>query len=169
MNIVSTAELGQNVDLAQLNKQEWGRYDLDIYPAGYIKDGLMLGQVTVFQTGKMISVGASSIKASRNNLNHAKDLLQSAGLIDDVKIKPKIRNIVASADLERPIDLAKFVRLSSNVIYEPEQFPGAIMKSKAESTSFLIFASGKAVVAGAKTPAEVRIALHNLEKTTADY
>ena len=163
MNIVATAELGQSVDLGQLNKYDWGRYDLDVYPAGYLKDGWMMGQVTVFHTGKMISVGANSIRSSLNNLGHARDLLLSAELIENIRIRPKIRNIVASVDLGGPLDLHGLVRGSSNTIYEPEQFPGVIMKSKGESISFLIFASGKAVVAGARTLTELRMALHKLE------
>ena len=167
MNVVSTAELGQQVDLGLLNKHAWGRYDLDIYPAGYLKDGWMLGQVTVFHTGKMISVGANSIKSSLNNLDRAMVLLLSAKLIESVKIKPKVRNIVASVDLEGPLDLHALVRSSPRAIYEPEQFPGVIMKSKGESISFLIFASGKAVVAGAKTLAELRFALRRLKEMTS--
>jgi transcription initiation factor TFIID TATA-box-binding protein len=158
VNVVATAELHQSIDLRQLNKHDWGLYDLDIYPAGYVRDGLILGKVSVFHTGKLISVGAASIKASFNNLEHAKDLLVSAGIIEDEKINPRVRNIVGSVDLEHPVDLPNLVKRIPSIIYEPEQFPGAMIKSRGESISLLIFASGKVVIAGARSLKELKMA-----------
>jgi transcription initiation factor TFIID TATA-box-binding protein len=164
VNVVSTADLQQYVDLSRLNKQSWGRYDLEFYPAGYIKDGWMQGKVTVFHTGKLISVGASSIRASLNSLNHAKGLLISAAIVEDVKLKPQVRNIVATVSLGHVLNLENLANQVRSMIYEPEVFPGGIIRSKGESTSFLIFASGKAVIAGAKSLAELRLAYQKLEE-----
>ena len=164
VNVVATADLLQPVDLKLFNANRWGIYDLDIYPAGYVRDGLIQGRVVVFHSGKMISAGASSIRSAFGNLTHAKRLLTDAGIAGDVKLSPRVRNIVASLDIGHTLDLARVVRSSPDVIYEPEQFPGAMLKTKGESISFLVFSSGKVVIAGAKTMAELKSAAKRIEE-----
>ena len=165
VNVVSTADLRQYVDLSALNRYDWGLYDLDIYPAGYIKDSLIQGKVTVFSSGKLISVGANSTKASFSNLNHARRLLESGGIVQKVILRPAVRNIVASVDVGHRIDLHGLVKRIQNVVYEPEQFPGAMVKSKGESPSLIIFASGKVVIAGTKSLPELKMVLNNLSNS----
>lgn len=164
VNVVSTADLGQNVDLKSLNNQSWGLYDLDIYPAGYVKDGDIQGRVTVFHTGKLISVGAKSVPVSFYNLVHAKNLLISAGMTTEVSLKPLVRNMVAVLKFGRGLDISSLVRRVPNIIYEPDQFPGAMIKSRGESTTFLLFGTGKVVVAGVKSVVELEGAIRKLEK-----
>jgi transcription initiation factor TFIID TATA-box-binding protein len=166
VNVVSTADLKQSVDLAKLNKQRWGIYDLDIYPAGYIKDGDIQGKVIIFHSGKLISTGSNTIRASFHDLTHAKTLLLSVGMIEDVKLNPLVRNIVSTTSLNHKVDLFRLVREIPNVLYEPEQFPGLIYRPKSGSISILIFASGKAVIAGAKSEGEVSAANRRLQEMT---
>ncbi len=97
-------------------------YDLDIYPAGYVKDGSIRGKVTIFHTGKLISVGANNILLSFHNLDHAKELLVSAEMVGDIRLKPQVRNIVATADVGHEVDLPKLARRVPNTMYEPDQF-----------------------------------------------
>jgi transcription initiation factor TFIID TATA-box-binding protein len=160
---VSTADLNQSVELKLLNKQSWGLYDLDIYPAGYIKDGTMRGKVTIFHTGKLISAGANNIHLSFFNLHRAKDLLMSASMVEDVNLHPQVRNIVATGDLNHKVDLLKLAVDVPYSIYEPEQFPGLMYRPKGHRFSSLIFASGKIVIAGAKTIAELSLAIKMIE------
>ena len=86
------------------------------------------------------------------------------------KTKPeiKIQNIVASADLERDIPLIKLAEALPNTEYNPEQFPGLVMRIKEPKTSALIFSSGKIVCTGAKSMQKVREAvkkiIQNIEK-----
>ena len=165
VNVVSTADLLQVVDLEKVNRQRWGRYDQEAYPAGYIRDGDIQGVVSVFQSGKLISVGGRSVSSSFYSLKHAKELLVKAGLIENVKIRPKLQNMVASGYLGTQIDLNRLAREVPYTIYEPEQFPGVILHSPGSSITTLAFASGRIVVAGAKSEVEIRQAggfVHNL-------
>ena len=157
-NIVSVADLQQEVNLSLLNRYDWGLYDLDIYPAGYIKDGMIQGKVIVFHSGKMISAGAKTIRASFYNLDHAKALMVGAQLIEDVKLRPKVRNMVATSDFGHGIDLIRLARTLPDAIYEPEQFPGLIFRPKGFPATFLLFSSGKVVIAGATSESEVAFA-----------
>ena len=64
----------------------------------------------------------------------------------------KLQNIVATADIGQSVDLERISSKLPHVIYEPEQFPGAIYYAKElEGASILIFANGKVVFAGLKT------------------
>ncbi|HLC37964.1 MAG TPA: hypothetical protein VJI71_00745, partial [Candidatus Norongarragalinales archaeon] len=42
-----------------------------------------------------------------------------------------------------------------NVEYEPEQFPGAILKLKEPKVSMLLFKNGKVICSGAKSEAQI--------------
>jgi transcription initiation factor TFIID TATA-box-binding protein len=86
------------------------------------------------------------------------------------KSKPeiKIQNIVASSSLEKDIPLIKLAEALPNTEYNPEQFPGLVMRIKDPKTSALIFSSGKIVCTGAKSMAKVRESvkkiIQNVEK-----
>jgi len=83
--------------------------------------------------------------------------------------KPEItvRNVVASADLGRHVDLEGLCERAgvstSRLIYEPEQFPQLIFRMDSPRAVFLIFSNGKIVCLGAKSTEEVRKAFKKLE------
>src|SRR5574342_393829 len=80
----------------------------------------------------------------------------------------KVVNIVVSASLGHDIPLEKMAATLSNTEYNPEQFPGLVMRIKEPKTSALIFSSGKIVCTGAKSMQKVREAvkriIQNIEK-----
>ncbi len=86
-----------------------------------------------------------------------------------VEITFRIENIVASANLNADIDLYALARELDNVEYEPEQFPGAILKLKDPKTSLLVFKNGKMICTGAKSEKEVRRAIENAVKLIRPY
>jgi transcription initiation factor TFIID TATA-box-binding protein len=63
----------------------------------------------------------------------------------------KVVNIVVSTALEHDIPLEKMAATLSNTEYNPEQFPGLVLRIKEPKTSALIFSSGKVVCTGART------------------
>lgn len=73
-------------------------------------------------------------------------------------VKPEIKvvNIVVSTALEHDIPLEKMAATLSNTEYNPEQFPGLVIRIKEPKTSALIFSSGKVVCTGARTMENVR-------------
>ena len=75
------------------------------------------------------------------------------------KIAFRIENIVASASLNVELDLYAIAREVPNVEYEPEQFPGAILKLKEPRITLLLFKNGKLICAGAKSESQVEEAI----------
>jgi transcription initiation factor TFIID TATA-box-binding protein len=83
-------------------------------------------------------------------------------MVKDIKFK--IENIVASAALGIELDLYTLGRKVPNIEYEPEQFPGAILKLKHPKASLLLFKNGKIICTGCRTEKEVRLSIrHALE------
>jgi len=77
----------------------------------------------------------------------------------EVKIHKKeiaVVNIVISSALEKDIPLEKMAATLSNTEYNPEQFPGLVLRIKEPKTSALIFSSGKIVLTGARTMEDVQ-------------
>ena len=73
----------------------------------------------------------------------------------DNKKNIRIVNIVVSTGLEKEIPLEKMAATLPNTEYNPEQFPGLVLRIKEPKTSALIFSSGKVVCTGARTLEEV--------------
>ncbi len=83
------------------------------------------------------------------------------------KFDLKIQNIVASTCLEHDIPLIKLAEALPNTEYNPEQFPGLVMRIKDPKTSALIFSSGKVVCTGAKSMTKVRESVEQIIKNIA--
>ena len=77
----------------------------------------------------------------------------------------KVVNIVVSSSLEHDIPLEKMAATLSNTEYNPEQFPGLVIRIKEPKTSALIFSSGKIVCTGARTMENVRLAINKIIKS----
>ncbi|MBU2634365.1 MAG: TATA-box-binding protein [Nanoarchaeota archaeon] len=79
----------------------------------------------------------------------------------------KIQNIVVSTSLEHDIPLIKLAETLPNTEYNPEQFPGLVMRIKDPKTSALIFSSGKVVCTGAKSLTKVKESISKIIKNLA--
>ena len=85
--------------------------------------------------------------------------------------KPKftVQNIVASAALSVELDLYTIASKIEDVEYEPEQFPGAILKFPSPKTSLLLFKNGKIICTGGRSESDVETALNMAAKLLAPY
>ncbi len=68
----------------------------------------------------------------------------------------KIQNIVATASLGKPIPLTKLARTQPNTEYNPETFPGLVLRVKNPKSAVLVFSSGNLVCTGTKSTTQVR-------------
>lgn len=82
---------------------------------------------------------------------------------DQMTKKIEIQNVVASASLHHDIPLEKVTMTLPNTEYNPEQFPGLVLRL-AKGKTALIFSSGKIVCTGAKSEAEVGEAVRMIIK-----
>ena len=77
----------------------------------------------------------------------------------------KVVNIVVSTSLKHDIPLEKMAATLSNTEYNPEQFPGLVIRIKEPKTSALIFASGKVVCTGARSMDKVEESIKKIIKS----
>lgn len=83
----------------------------------------------------------------------------------DKNYEAKVVNIVISSSLDHDIPLEKMAATLSNTEYNPEQFPGLVLRIKDPKTSALIFSSGKIVCTGARNLEQVRQSIRKIIKT----
>jgi transcription initiation factor TFIID TATA-box-binding protein len=83
----------------------------------------------------------------------------------DGPIEIKVVNIVVSASLGKDIPLEKMAATLSNTEYNPEQFPGLVIRIKEPKTSALIFSSGKIVCTGARSMDKVHESIRKIIKS----
>lgn len=125
----------------------------------------------IYRTGKIICCGAKHINDAEQSSEHLYALFKRRGLNIQKPSNPKVHNIVATADLNSEIDLERLVEKTPGkfkVIYEPEQFPGAILRffvTPNSQTSILLFGSGKLVCTGLTNCINIKIAIDSLVDT----
>jgi transcription initiation factor TFIID TATA-box-binding protein len=68
----------------------------------------------------------------------------------------KVQNIVATTSLEKDISLSKLARTQPNTEYNPETFPGLVLRVKKPKSAVLVFSSGNLVCTGVKSIAQVK-------------
>ncbi|MFH0831280.1 MAG: TATA-box-binding protein [archaeon] len=72
------------------------------------------------------------------------------------KSKLKVQNIVATTSLGKPVPLTKLMRSQSNTEYNPEQFPGLVLRIAKPKSAVLVFSSGNLVCTGTKSIEQVK-------------
>src|SRR3989338_2722424 len=77
----------------------------------------------------------------------------------------RVVNIVVSTSLEHDVPLEKMASTLPNTEYNPEQFPGLVLRIKDPKTTALVFSSGKVVCTGEKTMDEVSKSIGRIIKT----
>jgi transcription initiation factor TFIID TATA-box-binding protein len=68
----------------------------------------------------------------------------------------KIQNIVATTSLGKDVPLTKLAKTLPNTEYNPEQFPGLVLRVKKPKSAVLVFSSGNLVCTGTKSVAQVK-------------
>ncbi|MCK4521783.1 MAG: TATA-box-binding protein [Nanoarchaeota archaeon] len=74
----------------------------------------------------------------------------------------KVVNLVVTTNLKHKLHLEKIASTLSNTEYNPEQFPGLVMRTKEPKTSALLFTSGRVVCTGAKNLSGSKKAIHKI-------
>lgn len=75
-----------------------------------------------------------------------------------------VQNIVATTSLEKEISLSKLARTQSNTEYNPETFPGLVLRIKNPKSAVLVFSSGNLVCTGVKSVLQVREVINQVIK-----
>jgi len=165
--VVAAATLNQRIDLNEIvKKNPTVKYLPEKFPGLVFKLKTPKTTTLIFSTGSMVCTGAKSERSAGMAIRKVVRELKREGIIITGKPEIKIQNIVATVDLGgTAIDLEDFIYavngLGKQVMYEPEQFPGAIYRMEEPKCVFLIFSMGKFVCVGASREADVYTAVGN--------
>lgn len=72
----------------------------------------------------------------------------------------KVQNIVATTSLGKPVSLTQLAKTQSNTEYNPEQFPGLVLRIKEPKSAVLVFSSGNLVCTGTKSVQQVKLVIN---------
>ena len=153
VNLVASAALDANLDLYNLAAAIPSiEYEPEQFPGAILKLKEPKVSMLLFKNGKVICSGASSEKQISQGIRKASKLIHSVQ--KNVKIQKRVKyevvNLVATANINQNLDLFQTALKLDNVEYEPEQFPGAILRITEPKITLLLFKNGKMIVAGAK-------------------
>jgi transcription initiation factor TFIID TATA-box-binding protein len=79
----------------------------------------------------------------------------------------KVQNIVATTSLGEDVSLTKLARTQPNTEYNPETFPGLVLRIKEPKSAVLVFSSGNLVCTGTKSIAQVKEVVEQVVKQLA--
>jgi len=171
-NMVASASLGLELDLFSLaQKIKEVEYEPEQFPGAILKFKDPKASLLLFKNGKVVCVGCKRRDIIKKTIDKTIKLLTpyAKKIIRKKRPKIEITNIVASAALGMDLDLYKVASKLDDVEYEPEQFPGAILKFKDPKASLLLFKNGKVICAGAKTEEEIEKTLNKAKKLLKGY
>jgi transcription initiation factor TFIID TATA-box-binding protein len=175
-NLVASADLGIELDLYQLPlKFKNIEYEPEQFPGAILKFNNPKATLLLFKNGRTVIVGCKDKKLIKEALARAYKMLfpyskKISKKLDEKNIKFEITNIVAAGDVEMKLDLFKLaMNVEEDIEYEPEQFPGAVLRFRNPPISLLIFRNGKLIIAGAKSKEEIEKILERTEKIVKKY
>lgn len=153
VNIVASANLNTTIDLYNLAITIPDvEYEPEQFPGAILKLKEPKVSMLLFKNGKIICSGASSEAQIPQAIHKASKMIHE--IQKSVKVQKNadytVVNLVTTANLKMNLDLFKTAMESDNVEYEPEQFPGAILRIHDPKLTLLLFKNGKLICAGAK-------------------
>jgi len=163
-NVVATSSLNQEIDLLDIMKVFMNvEYRPKLFPGLVFRLKQPKTATLIFTTGKMVCTGSKSEKMAGVAVRKVVRQLNDAGFMIRGRPVINVQNIVASADIGGGVDLEEAAMVLDNIMYEPEQFPGAIYRMEEPKVVILIFSTGKLVITGAKKEEQVYIAADKMK------
>ena len=170
-NVTSTVDLAVPLDLKLIHqKTRNSEYNPRKFCAVIIRLRNPRTTALVFSTGKLVCTGAKSPEQSKQAAKKFAWMIRKLG-VQNVKFRSfKIQNMLGTTDVGFPIRLEGLsLHHVAHCSYEPEIFAGLIYKMISPKICLLIFVSGKLVLTGGKSPAQLREAFNNIYPVLEDF
>ena len=172
-NVVASAGINQEIDLnAILTAFSYptAEYRPETFPGLVYRIEEPKSAILVFNTGKFVCTGTKNEKDAKRAIKKVIRQLRKAGVIkEECHPEIAIQNIVASVKLGDnlliDLDRAAFELHEpgeAQAMYEPDQFPGIVYRTRGSNIVLLIFRSAKLVCPGAKKEEDIPIAVERL-------
>ncbi len=171
VNLVASSSLNTTLDLYNLAAAIPDvEYEPEQFPGAIFKVKEPKVSLLLFKNGKIIISGAANENDIKAGIRKATKLISE--IQKDVKIartpKYDIVNLVATSSLNKSVDLFQAAVTLDDIEYEPEQFPGAIIRLYNPKMTLLLFKNGKLICAGAKTEDDIKKSVSKVKKLLKD-
>ena len=173
-NIVASASLDVDIDLFSLALTlDNVEYEPEQFPGAILRIENPRSRLLVFKNGKLICTGNRNREQIRQAIRKTIELLKEAqphlNLPDPDSVDFRVENIVASASLGVTVDLYSLAATLDNVEYEPEQFPGAIIRIRDPKATILLFKNGNLICAGVRKEEDIVRAIKKVRELIKDF
>lgn len=164
-NVVASASLNVPIKLEKLvSNLDNVEYEPEQFPGLVLRLKDPKAAALIFSSGKVVCTGAKSPKDSKLVIAKIVIKMNRIGIKIPKNYKVKLENIVASARLNRELNLNNIAFSLENTEYEPEQFPGLVYRMDDPRVTFLLFGSGKVICTGGKSIEDVKRAVAKADK-----
>jgi len=156
-NIIASISVKGQIDLVELSQSLPGsQYNPDIFPGMMYHQKSPKSVLFLFKSGKLLVTGPNSY----DNIEEAIEVFlakaKRSGYILTKATKLTTKNIAASLDLKKEMDLKALAsRLGSKANYSPEKFPAMVYKIDRKKM-VLVFPNGKIISTGTKSSNETK-------------
>jgi transcription initiation factor TFIID TATA-box-binding protein len=162
-NIVAFTVLGKDISLDEmLQNVEDTEWQPEQFPGLVYKIKDPRASALIFSQGKIVCTGTKTLEDLEKAMKKIVARIRKAGMSMPNKYDTRVENIVASTKVDGDITLEEIATTLENSEYEPEQFPGLVYRISEPRVAFLIFGSGRVIVAGAQNEKDIHRALHKL-------
>lgn len=169
-NVVVNVDLKTRLPLDKIAlKLEEATYDPEQFPGLIFRTEKDQKKITIlmFNSGKMVVTGLKSVREAKEYVEYIRKVLMEIGIETpkEYEISPKNYVVNGKFDYDN-IDINRMLEELETAEYNPEQFPGVIVKYKKGDikVTFLIFHTGNFVCTGAKTEEEAEYIIKEFEK-----
>ena len=153
-NVVASLKVGDKIPLVRLVEYvDSVEYEPDQFPGLVLRLDDPKSAALVFSNGKVISTGTKSAQQAGEAVNKLLDIFKDLS-IPVLNNQYTIDNVVASTHVGKGLNLTKIAFSLDNTEYDPQQFPGLVMRlSELEDKGivFILFRTGKVIGTGAKS------------------
>jgi len=164
-NVVASATLNVAVKLEKVVASFEGiEYEPEQFPGVVLRMKDPKAAALIFSSGKIVCTGAKSPKDSKLVVAKIVKKMRGIGIRVPSNYTVRLENIVASAKLDRELNLDEIAFTLENTEYEPEQFPGLVYRMDDPKVTFLLFGSGKIICTGGRSITDVERAVAKLDK-----
>ena len=164
-NIVAFTTLGKPISLEKLLRNvENTEWQPEQFPGLVYKITNPRASALIFSQGKIVCTGTKSEEDLTAAMNKIVSRIRKAGIPMPRKWEAKVENIVASTKIKGDLNLDEIAVTLENSEYEPEQFPGLVYRISEPRVAFLLFRSGRIIVAGAQNLESIMRALHKFKE-----
>lgn len=164
VNIVASVQFNMqgHVGLMDLAERLKLRYHPELFPGAVYKAGNG-ATILIFSTMKAVCTGCRSVEQVYKAVSELKDRLLDVGVRVDTPLI-RIVNIVARVKFYFEVDLDRAGEVLPHALYEPERFPGLILRVNKHGWTALIFRNGETIILGAKSMEEVEKAAQTIRR-----